>query len=124
MKQPAIIFFAGICCALLQPGCASEAPKPGHYFEFLQNKVQENVQYPQEWRSSGEHGTATVKITILRDGTITAIEIQKSSGYPRLDAAAVDTIHRVGHFPPVPDGVDPKIESFSVVVPISYGESA
>jgi TonB family protein len=47
-------------------------------------------------------GTATVKYTIQRDGTLTDIMVEKSSGYQTLDFLANRSLHLTRKLPPLP----------------------
>ena len=45
--------------------------------------------YPPQSRRSGEHGTVILKLHVLEDGSVADALIDKSSGYPALDYAAM-----------------------------------
>jgi TonB family protein len=47
-------------------------------------------------------GTAVVKYTIQRDGTITNVEVEKSSGYGTLDFLATRSLQATRQLPPLP----------------------
>ncbi len=47
------------------------------------------VDYPQASRRFQEEGTAVVHIRFLADGSLAAVSVARSSGYPRLDDVAV-----------------------------------
>jgi protein TonB len=47
--------------------------------------------YPRASIRHGESGRTVVKICISPTGTVDSVEVAESSGYPRLDRAAVDT---------------------------------
>jgi protein TonB len=46
--------------------------------------------YPPESRTAGEQGVVTLRLTVDGNGRPTAVSIVKSSGFPRLDRAAVE----------------------------------
>jgi len=46
--------------------------------------------YPKESRASGERGVVVLRITANADGRPIAVSVAKSSGFPRLDRAAVE----------------------------------
>ncbi len=56
--------------------------------------------YPQSSRSQREEGRVMVLVVINTDGTIEKATVVQSSGYSRLDQAALDALRRV-HFKPV-----------------------
>ena len=46
--------------------------------------------YPPESRAAGEQGVVILRLTVDASGRPTAMSIAKSSGFPRLDRAAVE----------------------------------
>jgi protein TonB len=46
--------------------------------------------YPPESRAAGEHGVVILRLTVDGSGRPTAVSVAKSSGFPRLDRAAVE----------------------------------
>jgi TonB family protein len=46
--------------------------------------------YPDEARRLGHEGSVTVKVIVNSDGTVGRSEVSATSGYPELDAAAVE----------------------------------
>ncbi|KWF33797.1 energy transducer TonB [Burkholderia diffusa] len=84
------------------PAAAPAAPAatPGPARETMQVSAPKNVSalkcsfvkptYPSMSRRRGETGTAYVHFVIGLTGKIESVELQKSSGYPRLDEAALD----------------------------------
>jgi TonB family protein len=55
-----------------------------------------------------------------RNGRLLESHIQKSSGSPTLDQAALDTVRREQPFPAPPPSVSPRKEKISFVVPIIF----
>lgn len=49
--------------------------------------------YPDISRRRGENGTAIVRFVVGLTGRIDTMQLQKSSGYPRLDEAALAAVH-------------------------------
>jgi len=74
-------------------------------------------QYPQAARRAGEQGTVMLRVLVKRDGLPDRVEVEKSSGSTRLDAAARDTVWG-WRFVPARLGDDP-IESW-VLVPVVF----
>lgn len=60
--------------------------------------------YPSQSRRLGEEGVATVRVVIGTNGRVTSAEITKSSGFPRLDKAAVESAYKMRCAPPMKDG--------------------
>jgi TonB family protein len=46
-------------------------------------------EYPAESRLASEEGTVVLRVYVLEDGRVADAEVKQSSGYPKLDAAAV-----------------------------------
>ena len=73
--------------------------------------------YPALSRRMGEEGKVLLKVRVSAQGTALDVAISKSSGFPRLDAAAQDAVAR-WRFVPARRG-DEAVDS-SVVVPITF----
>lgn len=67
----------------------------------------------------GEHGTVLLRVTVGADGQATQVEVARSSGYPRLDNAAVQGARRLKFRPATRGGV--AIEA-SYQLPVKYTE--
>ncbi|MPV71545.1 energy transducer TonB [Burkholderia sp. BE17] len=82
------------------PAPAAPVATPGPARETMQVSAPKNVSaltcnfvkptYPSMSRRRGETGTAYVHFIIGVTGKIESVQLQKSSGYPRLDEAALD----------------------------------
>ena len=53
-----------------------------------------SVQYPPISNDNGEEGTVTLLLAVQPDGSISDIRIARSSGYQRLDAAAIRSLRQ------------------------------
>ncbi|WP_240327690.1 energy transducer TonB [Dechloromonas sp. HYN0024] len=73
--------------------------------------------YPALSRRMNEEGKVLLKVRVSAQGTALDVAISKSSGFPRLDAAAVDAVGR-WRFVPARRG-DEAVDS-SVIVPITF----
>ncbi|MGI2233665.1 energy transducer TonB, partial [Burkholderia vietnamiensis] len=60
--------------------------------------------YPSMSRRRGEAGTAYVHFVVGVTGKIESVELQKSSGYPRLDDAALDAMRATTCRPYIENG--------------------
>ncbi len=67
----------------------------------------------------GEYGTVLLRVTVGINGQATAVEVVKSSGYPRLDNAAVQGARRLKFRPATRGGV--AVEA-SYQLPVKYSE--
>jgi protein TonB len=94
---------------------ASAAPTlPSFSAAYLRNPA---PHYPLEARRAGEQGTVTLRVLVTREGRAARVDIEKSSGSNRLDAAALEAV-KAWRFVPARQGQD-AIES-SVLVPIVF----
>jgi protein TonB len=73
--------------------------------------------YPPFSRRVGEEGKVLLKVRVSAQGGALDVAVSRSSGFPRLDSAAVDAVAR-WRFVPARRGDEP-VES-SVIVPISF----
>jgi protein TonB len=61
--------------------------------------------YPMESQRSGEHGLVVLKVLINELGRAARIDVEKSSGYMRLDQAARAAVERALFKPYLENGV-------------------
>lgn len=81
--------------------------------------------YPPVSRNSGEHGTVVLKLHVLEDGSIADAMIDKSSGYPALDYAAMYESFRWRLQPGTVDGEPARMWGrFAVTFKLDQDESA
>lgn len=57
-------------------------------------------EYPPTSKRLGEQGRVLVRVLILENGSAGEVQVVQSSGYPRLDAAAVEHVQRDWRFVP------------------------
>ncbi|KVL33875.1 energy transducer TonB [Burkholderia sp. MSMB1835] len=96
------------------PAPAAPAATPAPARETMQVSAPKNVptlqcnfvkpDYPSMSRRRGESGTAYVHFVVGVTGKIESIDLQKSSGYPRLDDAALDAMRSTTCRPYVENG--------------------
>ena len=98
MKNIVLIFAA----ALILSACRATAPKECTRKDIVPPKElrQPSVQYPPISYDNAEEGTVTLLLAVQTDGSISDIRIARSSGYRRLDAAAVRSLLRRAKFQP------------------------
>lgn len=75
------------------------------------------IVYPDEARRKGLEGRVLLKVTISDQGTVTATEIVKSSGYDILDNAAIDSVNQWRFSPAQKNG---KAVTSIMTVPIQF----
>jgi TonB family protein len=73
-----------------------------YYLAMLQMKIQQNWNVPKGLPASEEGVIATVKFTIRRDGSITRVDVEESSGLRFFDQSAVRAVINAGPAPPLP----------------------
>jgi TonB family protein len=84
------------------PGSATHEEK---YQYYLSIKIRTNVTYPPEAKRANLQGAAVVSFAILSNGEIgpETLKVTKSSGYPRLDVAALQAVSVSAPFAPPPN---------------------
>ena len=69
--------------------------------------------YPPAARHAGEQGTVTLRVLVTRAGAASRVIVERSSGSPHLDRAALEAV-KAWRFAPARHGADP-VESWWVV---------
>jgi len=96
------------------PAPAPKVELPSSDADYLQNP---KPVYPALSKRLGEQGTVTVRVLIGTDGSAQQGEIQQSSGFDRLDQAALATVLKWRYVPGKRAG---KPETMWFVVPIAW----
>jgi protein TonB len=73
--------------------------------------------YPVASRRAGEQGTVTLRVLVSLDGLASRVAVEKSSGSPHLDAAALEAV-KAWRFTPARQGAN-SVESW-MLVPIVF----
>ena len=73
------------------------------YFEEVRRWIEQFKKYPNEAFKQNQEGTVSVRFKFGRDGTILGVWIDKSSGHPLLDQAALDMIRAASPISKIPD---------------------
>ena len=90
----------------------STPPQPANYL------ANPKPPYPHLSRRLGEEGTVRLNILVNPDGSVAQMEVAKSSGYPRLDRSAIETVQSSWKFEPARQGGMPV--AAWVIVPIQF----
>ncbi|WP_260292516.1 energy transducer TonB [Sedimenticola hydrogenitrophicus] len=94
-----------------EPHETSKSPSPSAealreieraYMDALVAAIERHKRYPLRARKRGYEGEVLVRFTVLRDGTISRIEIGSSSFQTILDQAASRAVRDLGRFAPIP----------------------
>ncbi|MEW6719951.1 MAG: energy transducer TonB [Thermodesulfobacteriota bacterium] len=98
------------------PGARSEAPGGSRtgdegdpssqaragYIDLLLGSIDRRKEYPRAARRLGHEGTVVVGFEVRGDGRVGSVAVERSSGSPILDAAALKAVSGAGRFPPPP----------------------
>ncbi len=76
------------CCAVTAVGIVWTPPTP------ISGHETSAADYPPESIQFREEGTVKVKYLVLKDGAVGECQVEISSGFPRLDAAACVQVRR------------------------------
>jgi periplasmic protein TonB len=73
------------------------------YLSMLRQKIESIWVYPPEAAAKGIYGDLQIQFTIRKDGTLSAVELVRTSGYQMLDAAAIKALKDGAPYWPLPD---------------------
>jgi|GEM_PF-3806843 len=88
------------------------------YLSELRNFIERHKSYPPQARTLGHEGQAEIRFSILSDGTLSSIELMRSSGSSILDQAALSLLQRVQKLSPIP--AELRMTQLDLVLPIQY----
>lgn len=100
---------------------SSVGGRPGaakNYFSSLMAWLNTHKNYPKLAKKNKEQGIVKLKFTITREGDISNASIHTSSGYQRLDQAAIQMLRAASPVPPIPN--DLGRSTLTLVIPIEY----
>lgn len=83
----------------------------------LMAQLERHRYYPAAARARRQQGIVWVRATITRDGRLQALRLERSSGLPLLDDAALKTFRRAQPLPPIPEEMSAPQE---LAVPVDY----
>jgi len=99
----------------MQGAAASADPNVlNRYAASLAAALRSRLRYPEQARSQGISGVATVRFSMDRSGRIISASIVRSAGHPMLDAAALAAARPGSSLPAVPDALPQQQFTFSV----------
>lgn len=75
------------------------------YKAELRAMIDKNKYYPTMSKRLGQTGTVVVAFTLLKDGHIIDVRIDKPSRYERLNDSALDAVKKVERFKPIPNEI-------------------
>jgi len=88
----------------LQLTADTRADELAPYLDSWRRRVERvgTVNYPNAARSRSLSGNPVVEVIVARDGRLISAQIQRSSGHPQLDAAALQILRLASPFEPFP----------------------
>jgi periplasmic protein TonB len=96
------------------PAAAATTTPPNFTAAYLNNPLS----YPYESRRKREEGVVRLKVLVSADGRAEQVLLDRTSGFPTLDAAALDIVKKRWRFVPARQG--DKAVSAWVVVPVEF----
>ncbi|MBW8372040.1 MAG: TonB family protein [Thiobacillus sp.] len=118
MPEPVPEVLPPLAPVLIAPKPAPSTPPPPippRPADYLNNP---RPPYPPLSRRQGEQGTVHLNILVNPDGSVARLELLKSSGHPRLDKSAIETVQSSWKFEPARQGGNPV--AAWVIVPIQF----
>ncbi len=103
------------------PGAVGDGPSgsPGDdYLERVRRWISQYQHYPEEASRRKQEGTAVLDITLARDGTVLRVAVERSSGFPLIDEAAVKAVYDASPVPPFPESY--RRQRGTMVMPAIY----
>jgi protein TonB len=101
------------------PAAGVPTTPPGFGAAYLRNPP---PSYPPASRHAGEQGTVMLRVRVAVDGSASRVTVEKSSGSPHLDAAALEAV-KAWRFTPARRGAE-AVESWMLVPVVFRLESA
>lgn len=98
---------------------AKEAEMMSRYEQLISLWIEKFKLYPPEARAQGMQGETVVRIRIDRQGNIVYYILERSTGLPLLDRAAIDMIKRANPVPAVPNDY-PKADLIEFLIPVNF----
>jgi protein TonB len=86
------------------------------YYKKIQKEINKHKIYPSISRSRGQEGEILVSFLILKDGTIKDAQIQKSSGFSRLDKAALKIFKKMKKTYEIPNEIAKNSINFTISI--------
>jgi protein TonB len=104
------------------PGAFGNGRGPGDdYLDRLRRHLSRFKRFPAEAVKRKQQGTVYVTFVLARDGTVLDAKIQRSSGFPLLDEAALDMLHRASPVPALPASYTGDRASLTIPADFSIG---
>ncbi|HUH83550.1 MAG TPA: energy transducer TonB [Stellaceae bacterium] len=100
-------------------GTAGAEDGPGDdYLNRLRRWLSKYRYYPEEAKQQKQEGEVVLAFTILHDGTIVDPRVARGSGFPAIDAAALQMLRAASPVPPLPSTF-PEAQ-IGIHIPVTY----
>lgn len=86
-----------------------------NYLGRLRRQIQSHLRYPMSARRLKLEGESLLRFSILGDGSVSALRLDRSSGHAILDRRALATVESAGPFEAPPEG-----GTIDVVLPVNF----
>jgi protein TonB len=112
--------YAAVLLAIaISPAFSQQPQTQPEYVKHVYSSLLNEKRFPLAARADKLEGAAVVLFNVASDGRVISRSIQKSSGYPVLDQAALDTVDRVNPLPPFPPDMK-KFASRNFIISIRF----
>lgn len=103
------------------PPAAEAARLLDDYGQRLADLFSRQQEYPRLAALRGWEGEVRVRLSVARRGNLTAVRLERSSGYEVLDRHALAMVEAIGQLPPPPAAfIESSTGDVQVVVPVHY----
>lgn len=84
------------------PPAAASGPSPGEWQQQVLRHIDRRKVYPRDAQRAGQEGVVSIAFTIDASGGVVSASVARSSGFPALDQAALETARRASPVPRPP----------------------
>lgn len=75
------------------------------YFQGIKKSMERNWSYPEEALVNGDRGSVVVRLSVLNNGQLAKVQVEKSSGSRALDNGAMEAVKSSAPFNPFPGSI-------------------
>jgi protein TonB len=101
----------------VRPAATVSGQAPGNWEGQVLGWLERFRRYPGHARERRQQGVAQVRFRMDRTGRVLVVALERSSGYPLLDQAALDTIRRAQPLPAIPPD---RADELELSVPVEF----